>query len=259
MLKQHSPQIEESLLHTRQRQQEAGRQQQSPHPSAAHARLASCSPQTASGQRREATTPVTASGHQQRRGGSRDRDRLQQPPWRARENYCLDRQRANSRDQSRQSDLGGAGSGQKTANGHTETTRANAMKSLAVQRLPTIAPRPFKGKQQSRQSTPTAPAIETIHAHSDINRLTVNGKRRDSMSNKTGHESHPTKSGLNAPSWLPKPKIGKPGRNPNGSGPPKTPPPHHLAGSSEMRRERQPRTASLRRPSHPITSQGVQR
>ena len=61
------------------------------------------------------------------------------------------------------------------------------------------------------------------------------------MSNKTGHKSHPTKSGLKAPSWLPKPKIGKSGRNPNGSGTPKTLPPHHLAGHTVMRRERKPR------------------
>ena len=38
----------------------------------------------------------------------------------------------NSRDRSRQSSFGGAASGQKTATGHTETTRANAMKPLAV-------------------------------------------------------------------------------------------------------------------------------
>ena len=71
MLKQHSPQIEESLLHTFQIQREAGRQQQSPYPPAAHAWLASRSPQTASGQRRETTAPVengegdhvTATGH----------------------------------------------------------------------------------------------------------------------------------------------------------------------------------------------------
>ena len=147
MLKQHSPQIEESLLHTFQRQWEAGRQQQSSHPPAAHAWLASRSPQTASGQRREATTPVRS---RKRRGGSRDRNRSQRPPWRASKSYCRDRQQANSRDRSRQSDLGGVGSGQKTATGHTETTRANAMKTLPVQRPPTIAPRPFKGKQQLR-------------------------------------------------------------------------------------------------------------
>ena len=152
MLKQHSSQIEESLLHTFQRQREAGRQQQSPHPPAAHAWLASRSPQTASGQRREATAPV-----RKRRGGSRDGDQSQRrPPWRASESYCRDRQQANSCDRTSQSNLGGAGSGQKTATGHTEITRANAMKPLAVQRPPTITQRPFKGKQQSRRSTPTA-------------------------------------------------------------------------------------------------------
>ena len=45
----------------------------------------------------------------------------------------------NSRDRSHQNDLGEAASGQKTATGHTETTRANAMKPLAVQRPPTTA------------------------------------------------------------------------------------------------------------------------
>ena len=64
MLKQHTPQREELLQPTFQRQQEAGRQQQSPHPPAAHAWLASRSPYTTSGQRREATAPVTASGHE---------------------------------------------------------------------------------------------------------------------------------------------------------------------------------------------------
>ena len=119
--------------------------------------------------------------------------------------------------------------------GHTETTRANAMKSLAVQKTANDRTATIQGKT----------AIEMIHSHSDVDRLTVNGKWRDRVSNKTSHESHPTKSGLNAPSWLPKSKIGKPGRNPNGSGTPKTLPPHHLAGRAEMRRERQPRTASL--------------
>ena len=45
----------------------------------------------------------------------------------------------NSRDRSCQSDLEEAASGQKTATGHTETTRANAMKPLAVQGPPTTA------------------------------------------------------------------------------------------------------------------------
>ena len=63
---------------------------------------------------------------------------------------------SNSRDRSCQSDLGEAASSQKTATDHTDTTRANTMKPLAVQRPPTNAPRPRKGKQQTRRSTPTA-------------------------------------------------------------------------------------------------------
>ena len=149
MLKQHSPHKEEPLLHTFQRQREAGRQQQSPHPPTAHAWLASRSPQITSGQRREATAPVTASSHE---NGERDRVTVtghSDHPG-EHESYCRDRQWANSRDRSRQSDLGGAASGQKTATGHTETTRANTMKPLAVQRPPTTTTRPHKGKQQSR-------------------------------------------------------------------------------------------------------------
>ena len=102
------------------------------------------------------------------------------------------------------------------------------MRPLAVKRPPTTAT--------------DKTAIETIHAYSVVDCLAVKGKRSDSVSNKTGHESHPTKSGPKAPSWLPKPKIRKPGRNPNWRGTPKTLPPHHLAGHAEMRRERQPRT-----------------
>ena len=137
---------------TLQRQREAGEQQPSPHPPAW---LTSCSPHTASGQRREATASVIASGHE---NGERDRgiaiSHSDHPGEHAKAAAVTGS--GNSRDRSRQSDLGGAASGQKTATGHTETTRANAMKPLAVQRPPTTAQRPRKGKQQTRRSTPTA-------------------------------------------------------------------------------------------------------
>ena len=58
---------------TLQRQWEAGRQQQSPHPPASHAWLASRSPHTESGQRREVTASVIASGHE---NGERGRGTL---------------------------------------------------------------------------------------------------------------------------------------------------------------------------------------
>ena len=119
---------------THQRQREAGRQQQSPHPPISHAWLASRSPHTASGQRREAT----ASGHE---NGERVRrtaiDHSDHPSEHAKATAVTGS--SNSRDRSCQSDLGEAASGQKTATGHTETTRANAMKPLAVQRPPTTA------------------------------------------------------------------------------------------------------------------------
>ena len=95
-----------------------------------------------------------------------------------------------SRNRSRESDFGEAASGQKTATGHTETTRANAMKLLAVRRPPMIAP--HKAKQQTRRSTPTASRPLTEH-----------GKWSDSVSNKTAHESQSTKSGLKHPPGFP--------------------------------------------------------
>ena len=98
------------------------------------------------------------------------------------------------------------------------------MKPLAVQRLPTTA----QGKT----------ANETIHTH----RVTTAQPSTESRSNKSDHKSHPTKSGLKTPSRLPKPKIRKPGRNPNWSRTRKTSAPHHLAERAEMRWKRQPRT-----------------
>ena len=155
MGKQHSPTKRGVTAATLQRQWEVGGQQPSPHPPASYAWLASRSPQTASGQRREATASVNASGHE---NGERDRGTMighSEHPGEHAKAVAMTAS-GNSRDQSRQSDLGGAASGQKTATGHTETTRVNAMRPLVVQRPPTTAPRPRKGKQQTRRSTPTA-------------------------------------------------------------------------------------------------------
>ena len=150
MGKQHSPQRGVTAA-TLQRQREAGGQRPSPHPPASHTWLASCSPQTASRQRREMTASVIARGHE---NDERDRGTAighsDHPGKHAKATAVTGS--SNSRDRSRQSDLGGAARGQKTATGHTETTRANAMKPLAVQRPPTTA----QGKI----------ANEMIHAHS---------------------------------------------------------------------------------------------
>ena len=97
---------------TLQRQWEAGRQQPSPHPPASHAWLASRSPHTASGQRREATASVIASSHE---NGERDRgtaiDHSDHPGEHAKATAATGS--GNSRDWLHQSDLGGAASGQK--------------------------------------------------------------------------------------------------------------------------------------------------
>ena len=130
------------------------------------------------------------------REGSRDRYRSYRPPGEQAKAAAVN-DSGNSRDWSRQSGFGGAASGQKTATGHTETTKANAMKPLVVRRPPTIAPRPHKAKQQTRRSTPTASRPLTEH-----------GKRNDSVSNKTAHESHSTKSGLKHPPGFPSLRSG---------------------------------------------------
>ena len=115
MLTQHSPQIEESLLHTFQRQREAERQQQSPHLPAAHAWLASRSPKIASGQRREATSPMIASGHENGEG-----DRLTAIGHIA------------------------TGSGQTAATGHA---RAISEGPVAVRKPPLATPKPLERTQ----------------------------------------------------------------------------------------------------------------
>ena len=143
----------------------------------------------------------------------------------------------NSRYRSRQSGFGGAASGQKTATGHTETTRANAVKPLAVRRPPTIIPRPHKGKQLTIRSTPTASRPPNRARQTERQREQQNRTREPSDQERAQVTSRP-----------PKPKIGRPGRNPNWSGTRKPHPPHHLAERAEMRRERQPRTEKKNAP-----------
>ena len=120
----------------------------------------------------------------------------------------------HSRHRSRQSSFGEVASGQKTATGHTETTRANAVKQLAVRRPPTITPRPHKGKQQKRRSTLTASqplkrARQAQRQHEQPDRT-----RKPSDQGRAQVTSRP-----------PKPKIGRPGRNLNWSGTRKSHPP----------------------------------
>ena len=116
---------------TLQRQREAGGQQPSPHSPASHAWLASRSPHTASGQRREATASAIVSGHENSERDSGTAIGHSDPPGEHAKVAAVT-DSGNSRDRSRQRDFGGATSGQKNATGHTETTRVNAMKPLAV-------------------------------------------------------------------------------------------------------------------------------
>ena len=110
---------------------------------------------------------------------------------------------------------------------HTETTRANAMRMQAVRRPPTIVQRPHKANQQTRRTTHTASLP-----------LTANGKRSDSVSNKTANRP---RAGLNT--LLASQAQDREAReDPNWSSTRATHPPHHLTERAEMRRERQPRT-----------------
>ena len=126
MEKQHSPQNEESLLHTFQRQREAGRQQQSPHLPAAHAWLASRSLQTASGQIREAAAPVTASGHE---NGERD---------------CVTATGHSDHPGEQGKATAVTGSGQTTATGHARTISEGP---VAVRKPPLATPKPLERTQ----------------------------------------------------------------------------------------------------------------
>ena len=131
----------------------------------------------------------------------------------------------NGSDRSRQSGFAGAASGQKTATGHTETTRANEMKPLAVRRPPRTALRPHKGKQQTRRSTPTASRpLDREREQPDRSREPSDQERAQSILPASQTEDREARE------------------DPNWSGTRKTHPPHHLAERAEMRRERQPRT-----------------
>ena len=77
-----------------------------------HAWLASHPPATASGQRGAATESMTASGHEQRREGSRDRKRSQRTPGKQAKAAAVS-DSSKSRYRSRQSGVGGVASGQK--------------------------------------------------------------------------------------------------------------------------------------------------
>ena len=117
----------------------------SPHPTATHTWLTSRPPDTASGQRRAAAASMTASDHEKWREGSCDRYRSQRTPGEQAKAAAVN-DSSNSRYRSRQSGVGRVASGQKTATGPTETTRANTGKALAVRKPPTLAQRPHKGK-----------------------------------------------------------------------------------------------------------------
>ena len=136
-----------------------------------------------------------------------------------------------SRDRSCQGSFGGAARGQKTAAGRTETTRANAVKPLAVRRPPTIALRPHRGKQPMTRSTPIASQLpnrarqaERQRVQQDCTSEPFDQERAQSTLLATQAEEREARE------------------DPNWSGTRESHPSHHLAERAEMRRERQPRT-----------------
>ena len=136
-----------------------------------------------------------------------------------------------SHDQSRQSIFGGAASGQKTATSHTETTRANAVKPLAVRRLPTITLRPHKGKQPTRRSTPTV-SQPLNQARQAERQREQQDRTREPFDQEWAQSTLPASQAEDREAR----------EDPNWSGTRMPHPPHHLAERAEMRRERQPRT-----------------
>ena len=123
------------------------------------------------------------------------------------------------------------GSGQKTATSHSESDPDGIGSDPKIET--DHAEKPSASEPDGIDSGPntvTDPAatahgktaIETSPADDALDRLTANGKRSESASDETGHENCPTANRLDDPSVLLEPKIGKHGRNKNGSGPPKT-------------------------------------
>ena len=138
------------------------------------------------------------------------------------------------------------GSGQKTATGHAESdpdgigsgpkTETDYAEKPSASELDGTD----NGTKTAIDPAVTAhgkTAIETSHAHDALDCLTASGKRSESESDETGHENCPTASGLDDPSVLLEPKIGKHGRNENGSRPPKTLSTHHLTERAEATEE----------------------
>ena len=125
--------------------------EQSPYPPASHAWLASRSPHTASGQRREAI----ASGHENGERGCRTAIGHRDHPDKHAKATAVTGS-GNSRDRSRQSDLGEAASGQKTATGHTETTRAERNETAS-------GPKTANGRarENSKRDDATAHSVTT--------------------------------------------------------------------------------------------------
>ena len=215
---------------TLQRQRKAGGQQTSPHPPASHAWLASRAPHTASGQRRAATASMTASGHENGERGRRTASGHSNPPGEPVKAAAVN-DSGTSRDRSRQSVFGGAASGQKTTTGHPETTRANAVKPLAVRRPPTIALRPHKGKQPTRRSPPTA---------SQPPNRARQAERQREQQDRTREPVDQEQAQSTLPAFQAEDREAM--EDPNWSGTRKPHPPHRLAERAEMRRERLPRT-----------------
>ena len=178
-----------------QRQQELGRQQPSPHPTAAHVWLAVLSPLTANGQRTEEIVHendegdrVTASGHGELPG-----------------------------EQGNENTVDGIRSGQKKATGHAESG---------------IDPRIETSLPESESNLKIVTAKTT--ASDALARLTANGKRSESENDGHGHESCPTESGLYDPSLFLDPKIGNHGRIEKRSSPPKLLSTHHVTERAVM-------------------------
>ena len=122
------------------------------------------------------------------------------------------------------------GSGQKTATGHSESdpdgigsdpkTATDHVETPSASEPDGTDSGPKTATAHGKTATETSPADDTL------DHLTANGKRSESESDETGHESCPTVNGLDDPSVLLELKIEK------------TLSTHHLAERAEMSWER---------------------
>ena len=179
-------------------------------------------------QRKEATAPVTSSGHESGKG---------------------DRVTASGHgdlpDEQGIANAPETGSDPKIATGHAESdpdeSGSDPKTATDLAETPSDSERDATDSGQKTATARGRTATKTSPGDDALNRLTASRKRSESGIAETGHGSCPTKSGPHDPSLFLDPKIGKHERIAKGSRPRKTLLTHHVTECAVMSRERPPR------------------